>query len=160
MSYVLATFQLRCVSITKFQVLYRYLWFAHLWNLIQDEDIYTFFEPELPSEAPAPGRPQVPTPVRTSVSKLPVSKSGSKAARLKKQRSLSTLERNTGYPVIGGASQSTVLERMSLHEGSSVLDLRGDNYFSCSVARKRSNARYLLGSSDDVVKLLRELADS
>ncbi|KAK6264549.1 hypothetical protein SCA6_019983 [Theobroma cacao] len=128
--------------------------------LAKDEDIYTFFEPELPSEAPAPVRPQVPTPVRTSVSKLPVSKSGSKAARLKKQRSLSTLERNTGYPVIGGASQSTVLERMSLHEGSSVLDLRGDNYFSCSVARKRSNARYLLGSSDDVVKLLRELADS
>ncbi|EOY27866.1 hypothetical protein QUC31_012721 [Theobroma cacao] len=128
--------------------------------LAKDEDIYTFFEPELPSEAPAPVRPQIPTPVRTSVSKLPVSKSGSKAARLKKQRSLSTLERNTGYPVIGGASQSTVLERMSLHEGSSVLDLRGDNYFSCSVARKRSNARYLLGSSDDVVKLLRELADS
>ncbi|XP_021293839.1 alpha,alpha-trehalose-phosphate synthase [UDP-forming] 1-like [Herrania umbratica] len=128
--------------------------------LAKDEDIYTFFEPELPSEAPPPVRPQVPTPVRTSVSKLPVSRSGSKAARLKKQRSLSTLERNTGYPVIGGASQSTVPERMSLHEGSSVLDLQGDNYFSCSVARKRSNARYLLGSSDDVVKLLRELADS
>ncbi|XWS12446.1 hypothetical protein CRYUN_Cryun37aG0089500 [Craigia yunnanensis] len=124
--------------------------------LAKDEDIYTFFEPELPSEAPAPLRPHVPTPIRTSVSKLTVSKSGSKAARLKKQRSLSTIERNT----IGGALQSMVIDRMSSQEGSSVLDLQGDNYFSCSVARKRSNARYLLGSSDDVVKLLRELADS
>ncbi|XVE88288.1 hypothetical protein DITRI_Ditri19aG0057700 [Diplodiscus trichospermus] len=128
--------------------------------LAKDEDIYTFFEPELPSEAPAPLRPHVPTPVRTSVSKLPVSKSVSKAALLKKQRSLSTIERNTSHPVIGGALQSRVADRMSLQEGSSVLDLRGENYFSCSVARKRSNARYLLGSSDDVVKLLRELADS
>ncbi|XWS15895.1 hypothetical protein CRYUN_Cryun34aG0041800 [Craigia yunnanensis] len=127
--------------------------------LAKDDDIYTFFEPELPSEVPAPIRPHVPTPVRTSVSKLPVSKSGSRATRLKKQRSFSTIERNTSYPVVGGVLQSMVTDRMSLQEGSSVLDLQGDNYFSCSVARKRSNSRYLLGSSDDVVKLLRELAD-
>ncbi|XVE51522.1 hypothetical protein DITRI_Ditri02bG0048900 [Diplodiscus trichospermus] len=127
--------------------------------LAKDEDIYTFFEPELPSEIPAPVRPHVPTPVRTSVSKLPVSKSGSRAAFLKKQRSMSTIETNTCYAVAGGVLQSTVADRMSLQEGSSVLDLQGDNYFSCSVARKRSNSRYLLGSSDDVVKLLRELAD-
>lgn len=50
-------------------------------------------------------------------------------------------------------------DRLSLHEGSSVLDLKGDNYFSCAVGRKRSNARYLLGSSDDVVKLVKELAE-
>ncbi|XVF40244.1 hypothetical protein PTKIN_Ptkin01aG0096500 [Pterospermum kingtungense] len=129
--------------------------------LAKDEDIYTFFEPELPSEAPAPLRSHVPPPpVRTSISKLPVSKSGSKAARLNKQRSLSTIERNTNYPVIGGGLQSMVTDRMSMQEGASVLDLQADNYFSCSVARKRSNARYLLGSSDDVVKLLRELAES
>lgn len=50
-------------------------------------------------------------------------------------------------------------DKMSLHEGSSVLDLKGDNYFSCAVGRKRSSARYLLGSSDDVVTLLKELAE-
>ncbi|XP_022720951.1 alpha,alpha-trehalose-phosphate synthase [UDP-forming] 1-like [Durio zibethinus] len=128
--------------------------------LAKDEDIYTFFEPELPSEVPAPARPHVPTPVRTSVSKLQVSKSGSRAAaRPKKQRSFSTIERNSSYPVTGGVLQSMAADKMSLQEGSSVLDLQGDNYFSCSVARKRSNSRYLLGSSDDVVKLLRELAD-
>ncbi|OMO93938.1 Glycosyl transferase, family 20 [Corchorus capsularis] len=131
--------------------------------LAKDEDIYTFFEPELPAEAAAPLRPQVPTPARTSVSKLAVSKSASSksAARFKKQRSMSAIERNTSYPVVAGGLQcSMVPERTSLHEGSSVLDLQGDNYFSCSVARKRSNSRYLLGSSDDVVRLLRELADS
>ncbi|KAI3800783.1 hypothetical protein L1987_28879 [Smallanthus sonchifolius] len=42
---------------------------------------------------------------------------------------------------------------------SSVLDLQGDNYFSCAVGRKRSTARYLLNSSADVVALLRKLAD-
>lgn len=50
-------------------------------------------------------------------------------------------------------------ERMTVHEGSSVLDLRGDNYFSCAVGRKRSIARYLLGSSAEVATLLKDLAD-
>ncbi|XVF87250.1 hypothetical protein PTKIN_Ptkin18bG0103700 [Pterospermum kingtungense] len=129
--------------------------------LAKDEDIYTFFEPELPSETPPPVRPQVPTPVRTTTSetKLPVSRSAPRPARLKKQRSLSTIERKTKYPIVGGVLQSVVADRMSLQEGSSVLDLQGDNYFSCSVARKRSNSRYQLGSSDDVVRLLREMAD-
>lgn len=51
-------------------------------------------------------------------------------------------------------------DRITMHEGSSVLDLKGDNYFSCAVGRKRSNARYLVESSTDVVTLLNELADS
>lgn len=54
---------------------------------------------------------------------------------------------------------SHMRERMTVHEGSSVLDLRGENYFSCAVGRKRSSARYLLGSSTEVVSLLNELAD-
>ena len=51
-------------------------------------------------------------------------------------------------------------DRLTVHEGSSVLDLKGENYFSCAVGRKRSSARYLLGSPADVVSLLKELADS
>ena len=50
-------------------------------------------------------------------------------------------------------------ENTSLHEGSSVLDLKSDNYFSCAVGRKRSKARYLLGSLDDVVTFLKDLAE-
>lgn len=39
-----------------------------------------------------------------------------------------------------------------------VLDLKKENYFSCAVGRTRTNARYTLGSSDDVVAFLMKLA--
>ncbi|MBA0739798.1 hypothetical protein Gogos_013033 [Gossypium gossypioides] len=120
--------------------------------LTKDEDIYTFFEPELPSEVPALVRPQVPTQVRTSIV-------GSRAALLMKQNSMSAVEQNKSYSIDGDTLHSMVTDRISLQEGSSVLDLQANDYFSCSVARKRSNSRYRLQSSDEVVTLLRELAD-
>ncbi|GMY37796.1 alpha,alpha-trehalose-phosphate synthase [UDP-forming] 1-like isoform X1 [Fagus crenata] len=123
--------------------------------LTKDEDIYTFFEPELPSESPPPARAIIANLVRTSLPKI---KSGSKASRLNKQRSLSAIEKKASNHESGIAPQPILRDRKSLNEGSSVLDLKGSNYFSCAVGRKRSNARYLLGSSDDVVTLLEELA--
>lgn len=120
--------------------------------MLQDEDVYTFFEPELPCESPPPARAMVANHVKTS------SQSGQRASRLKKQRSLSTLEKKETNPRSADALQPVLQDRMSLHEGASVLDLKGDNYFSCAVGRKRSNARYLLGSADTVVALLKELA--
>lgn len=126
--------------------------------MLQDEDVYTFFEPELPSESPSASRAMVANLVRTSVPKNSASKSGSKAARLRKQRSLSALEKKAANDGSGTAPEPILQDKTSLYEGSSVLDLKGDNYFSCAVGRKRSNARYLLGSSDDVVTLLEELA--
>lgn len=39
-----------------------------------------------------------------------------------------------------------------------VLDLKMENYFSCTVDRTHSRARYSLKSSDDVVSLLKALA--
>lgn len=95
--------------------------------------------------------------VRTSVPKISASKSVSKSSRLKKQRSMSTLEKRAishGNEIV---LQPVMQDRKSMREGSSVLDLKGDNYFSCAVGRKRSNARYLLGSANDVVTLLKEL---
>lgn len=89
--------------------------------------------------------------------KISASKSVSKSSRLKKQRSMSTLEKRAishGGEIV---LQPIMQDRKSMREGSSVLDLKGDNYFSCAVGRKRSNARYLLGSADDVVTLLKEL---
>ncbi|XP_004295412.1 PREDICTED: alpha,alpha-trehalose-phosphate synthase [UDP-forming] 1-like [Fragaria vesca subsp. vesca] len=130
--------------------------------LPKDEDLYTFFEPELPSEAPAQSIPRptsVPTPVNPSLPKISTGKSGSKGSRLKKQRSLSTLEKRANIGIVNAWRPTLMRDRMSLHEGSSVLDLKGDNYFSCAVGRKRSSARYLLKSSDDVVTLLKELAE-
>jgi trehalose 6-phosphate synthase/phosphatase len=56
--------------------------------------------------------------------------------------------------------KSFLEDEMVRQEGSSVLDLRGDNYFSCAVGRKRSNARYSLPSSEEVVSFLKKIADS
>ncbi|XP_028764862.1 alpha,alpha-trehalose-phosphate synthase [UDP-forming] 1-like [Neltuma alba] len=128
--------------------------------LPKDEDVYTFFEPELPSESPTIARAMLSSSNKPSLPKFHgSSKCGSKAARLKKQRSMSTLERRKMDQAIGIPLQPTYRDRVSLQEGSSVLDLKGDNYFSCTVSRKRSSARYLLKTSDSVVELLKELAD-
>lgn len=123
--------------------------------IFQDEDVYTFFEPELPCEILPAIRTKVADPV---VAPIPHN-SLSKTARLKKQRSLSTLERRSVNPVVRGAWRPIMRDKVSLHEGSSVLDLKSENYFSCSVGRKQSSARYLLGSSDDVVALIKDLAE-
>lgn len=87
------------------------------------------------------------------------SKSGSKATYYKKQRSMSNIERRDLERTSSDPWRTTTRDRTSLHEGSSVLDLKGDNYFSCAVARKRSSARYLLKTSHDIVNLLSDLAD-
>ena len=138
--------------------------------LPKDEDVYTFFEPELPSEPPPALNPRPPTPASiapSSMLKFPTGKSGPKSNRLNKQRPASTLDKKPSGPGnssnnnnnnCGGAWSPTWRDKMSVHEGSSVLDLKGDNYFSCSVGRKRSSARYLVASSDEVVTLLEELA--
>ncbi|XP_062014716.1 alpha,alpha-trehalose-phosphate synthase [UDP-forming] 1-like [Rosa rugosa] len=113
--------------------------------------VYTFFEPELPSEVPVQTIPRptsVPTPVNPSLPKTSTGKSGSKGSRFKKQRSLSTLVKRANIGIVRAWRPTLMRDKMSLHEGSSVLDLKGDNYFSCAVGRKRSSARYLLNSSD------------
>ncbi|GMI64558.1 trehalose-6-phosphate synthase, TREHALOSE-6-PHOSPHATE SYNTHASE 1 [Hibiscus trionum] len=100
--------------------------------LTKDEDIYRYFEPEVPSE----------TPSSSSSSSSPVTPPRtSRTAHLRRPRSMSSIvtEQDVRPP--------------------SVLDLQADNYFSCTVARERSDSRYLLRSSDEVVELLRELAD-
>uniref|UniRef100_A0A2P2PJU9 Uncharacterized protein n=1 Tax=Rhizophora mucronata TaxID=61149 RepID=A0A2P2PJU9_RHIMU len=97
-----------------------------------------------------------PDPVRRSIPIFPGARTQSRA-HLRKQRSLSTLERNNFKT---SAWRPMAHDKMSLHEGSSVLDLRSENYFSCAVSKKRSTARYSLGSPDDVVSLIKELAEA
>ena len=123
--------------------------------------MYTFFEPELPSESPPTPRATVTNSITPSMPKFSAGKGGSKSSRLNKQRSMSTIEKkaNSQGNTSNNAWKPTWRDKTSLHEGSSVLDLKGDNYFSCSVGRKRSSARYLVESSDDVVTLLEELAE-
>lgn len=124
----------------------------------KDEDVYTFFEPELPSDALGIVRTKAtdglksPGEKRSSL-KPQASKIGSKASAMKTQRPLPNPEKRNNNHASGSGKRSSP-DRISWN----VLDLKGENYFSCAVGRPRTNARYLLGSSDDVVSFLKELA--
>ncbi|KAJ6770173.1 hypothetical protein OIU79_020918 [Salix purpurea] len=126
----------------------------------KDEDVYTFFEPELPSDGLAVARSKqndglkIPSDRRPSM-KLPVIRSAPKSSQGKGQRpSLNPEKRTANHSCESGRRASA--EKISWN----VLDLKGDNYFSCAVGRTRTNARYLLGSSDDVVSFLMKLANA
>ncbi|XP_052177114.1 alpha,alpha-trehalose-phosphate synthase [UDP-forming] 1 [Diospyros lotus] len=114
----------------------------------KDEDVYTFFEPDLPSKLTDP--PKLPVERRQSL-KLPSSRSSSKSSHSKIQRPLPNPDKKS-YNQTRARRPSP--EKTSLN----VLDLKGENYFSCAVSRTRTNARYVLGSSDEVVAFMKELA--
>jgi trehalose 6-phosphate synthase/phosphatase len=128
--------------------------------LLQDEDVYTFFEPELPSDPISIARTKAsdglkqPGDKKSSL-KLPASKSGSKSSHSKThQPLLNPDKRNTNHACGNGRRPSP--EKISWN----VLDLKGENYYSCAVGRTRTKARYTLGSSDDVVSFMKQLADA
>lgn len=129
----------------------------------QDEDVYSFFEPELPpngmgaTRAKAPEAAKFPAERRYSL-KIPTStKSGTKSSQNKAQRPVSNSEKKaTNHNVSNTAPRKQAPEKISWN----VLDLKKENYFSCAVGRTRTNARYTLGSSDDVVSFLKELAQA
>ncbi|TYG71395.1 hypothetical protein ES288_D05G392500v1 [Gossypium darwinii] len=131
----------------------------------KDEDVYTFFEPELPFDALSIARskpfdgPRLLPAERSPPLKLPASKSGAKSSLHKKtQPPFPAPDRRTSSYYSGESLRRhpSVPEKISW----SVLDLKGDNYFSCAVGRTRTSARYLLGSSDDVVSFLNRLANA
>ncbi|KAG9154909.1 hypothetical protein Leryth_015536 [Lithospermum erythrorhizon] len=120
----------------------------------KDEDVYTFFEPELPPESNGLPRTKATDALR-STSKLPPSRSGPKSSQGKNRSISSTSERKSSSKNSGGGRRSPT-ESASW----SVLDLKKENYFSCAVGRFRTNARYLLSSPDDVVAFLKELSEA
>ncbi|WOL14646.1 alpha,alpha-trehalose-phosphate synthase [Canna indica] len=131
----------------------------------KDEDIYTFFEPELPSEPLSSSRMKLSadsgksSPDKKSSGRSSNIRNNSRGSQFRSQRSPIGFERRMSPNQNIQTGWRFPQETMTWREGSSVLDLKGENYFSCAVGRKRSNARYLLNSSDEVVKFLRELAD-
>ena len=134
-------------------------WFS---SFHQDEDVYTFFEPELPFDVTSITRnkptdgPRLPAERRAAL-KLPASKSVAKSSQTKTQRPFPAPDRRTS----NNKNSCGSLRRPSPEKISwSVLDLKGDNYFSCAVGRARTSARYLLSSSDDVVSFLNILANA
>ncbi|MBA0596572.1 hypothetical protein Gorai_013387 [Gossypium raimondii] len=137
----------------------------HFSSLHQDEDVYTFFEPELPFDALSIARskpfdgPRLLPAERSPPLKLPASKSGAKSSLHKMtQPPFPAPDRRTSSYYSGESLRRhpSVPEKISW----SVLDLKGDNYFSCAVGRTRTSARYLLGSSDDVVSFLNRLTNA
>ncbi|KAL6567335.1 Trehalose-6-P synthase/phosphatase complex synthase subunit [Orobanche gracilis] len=124
--------------------------------LNKDEDIYTFFEPELPA-GPAP---TARAKIANSLNRYTSTSTGFSALCRKAARPISGPDKKTNSTILGNGNWwSRMREKMTMHEGSSVLDLKGENYFSCAVGRKRSSARYLLVSSGEVISLLNELAN-
>ena len=124
----------------------------------QDEDIYAFFEPELPSSCVALPRSKVSDGIKFPVEriptmKIPPNKNGTKSSQNKTQRPLPNSEKKTTNHVCR-TPRRPAPEKISWN----VLDLKKENYFSCAVGRTQTNARYTLGSSDDVVAFLKELA--
>ncbi|CAJ1978442.1 unnamed protein product [Sphenostylis stenocarpa] len=127
--------------------------------LAKDEDIYSFFEPDLPSIGVGLPRSKVATDgVKFSVERkpsltVPATKSGPKSSQTKTARPVSNSEKKTNNHICP-TQRRPAPEKVSCN----VLDLKKENYFSCAVGRTRTNARYTLDSSDDVVSFLKELA--
>ncbi|KAG6523111.1 hypothetical protein ZIOFF_012964 [Zingiber officinale] len=131
----------------------------------KDEDLYTFFEPELPSEPANSLRMKISEASKPAPDKKPAGRSSSirnnsRGSHVKSQRTPVGSEKKMSANHNIPAGWRSPQEAMSWREGSSVLDLKGDNYFSCAVGRKCSNARYLLNSSDEVVAFLKKLAEA
>ncbi|XP_031494237.1 alpha,alpha-trehalose-phosphate synthase [UDP-forming] 1-like [Nymphaea colorata] len=128
----------------------------------KDEDIYSFFDPELPRDALGTTRGKVlesvkSFPDRRMMHRCSSLKNSGKSNHGRPRRSTSFSERRTSSQ--NGGNYRHHQENAAWHEGSSVLDLKGENYFSCAVSRKCSTARYLL-PSEEVVSFLKELAEA
>ncbi|KAL9659361.1 hypothetical protein QQ045_024167 [Rhodiola kirilowii] len=127
----------------------------------KDEDVYSFFEPELPTDSiggiprsKAAESQKLPGERKSSSSsKPPAVRNGSKSPHGKPQRPLSTPDKRSPNQNHGNRKQSPEVSW-------NVLDLKKENYFSCAVGRTRTNARFILGSSDEVVSFLKQLTGS
>ncbi|KAI3466017.1 hypothetical protein Pfo_022680 [Paulownia fortunei] len=123
----------------------------------KDEDVYTFFEPELPPDSLGLPRTKVTDAIKLSVEKRSAPKLPSGRSSSKPQGKSQHHGPNPDKKSTTGAAGSS--KRSSPENNSwNVLDLKKENYFSCAVGRNRTNARYLLNTSDDVVTFLKELA--
>lgn len=135
--------------------------------------MYTFFEPELPSDTVGMPRTKLTDAFKIPGERRPplklqaaANKSGSKSsshshsskARVPQVQPNGAEKKANNNHICGSGNW----RRPSLPEKTSwnVLDLKGENYFSCSVGRTRTNARYVLASCDEVVAFLKELAEA
>ncbi|GJN28193.1 hypothetical protein PR202_gb16290 [Eleusine coracana subsp. coracana] len=111
----------------------------------KDEGICAFLDPAYPSESKM-------KPKAGSLSLDGSDRINSRNSPSRVHKAAAASERSSP------SGHSTTTSNYDWREGSSVLDLKGENYFSCTVGRKQSNARFLLNSSNEVVSVLKELA--
>nr|GMC70285.1 alpha,alpha-trehalose-phosphate synthase [UDP-forming] 1 [Ipomoea batatas] len=126
----------------------------------KDEDVYTFFEPDLPCDGMSIPRSKTTDALkvpgdRRPTPKLSSSKSNSKSSQ-SRTKPIPNLEKKTPNHASSKNNSKPTPENASWN----VLDLKKENYFSCSVGRNRTNARYVMSGSGDVVAFLRQLAES
>ncbi|XP_073137496.1 alpha,alpha-trehalose-phosphate synthase [UDP-forming] 1-like isoform X2 [Henckelia pumila] len=125
----------------------------------KDEDVYTFFEPELPHDSMNTPRNQIPNAIKISDEngsspKLP-SGNGSSGSQDENHFNGSDNGKQLAASSLGSSSQSS-----PENAAWNVLDLKKENYFSCAVNRTRTNARYLINTTDDVVAFLKCMAEA
>ena len=141
--------------------------------LYQDEDIYRFFEPNLPAEAEE-GPSQRGGERRLDHHKGLRGSDRIYAAKAKIKIGDHHLHRKSsglvsGSPECyrlsssrekGSGDRRSVDSEDSGRSGEyvSILDLNGDHYFSCAVGRRRSQARFSMNTSEEVVSMLQTLA--
>ncbi|XP_073159454.1 alpha,alpha-trehalose-phosphate synthase [UDP-forming] 1 [Henckelia pumila] len=120
----------------------------------KDEDVYTFFEPELPPDVMSLPRTKLTDTMKPAVEKRPSPKltAGRSSS---KSPSNTQLNGSSSEKKLNGSSRRASPENTSWN----VLDLKKENYFSCAVGRHRTNARYLLSNPDDVVAFLKAMAE-
>ncbi|CAA0816356.1 trehalose-phosphatase/synthase 2 [Striga hermonthica] len=124
----------------------------------KDEDVYTFFEPELPLDNLCMPRNKVTDAIKLSIDKrqFPNLPSGKSSSKTQQSKSYQQNDPNSDRKSTSGNGKHSSTENTSWN----VLDLKKENYFSCAVGRTRTNARYLLNTSDDVVAFLKELTEA
>lgn len=114
---------------------------------VQDEDVFTFLDPE------------------------PQSQRDYSYRKMEHNRDRTRANSNAGNGMRNGVSRWSLMKTKGFPsslpepEDAAALDalcadVSTDTYFSCAVGRKRSTARYSLPSSDEVVTFFKALADA
>jgi len=139
--------------------------------LSKDEDVYTYFDPEVPFER---DHPTMHPTANGKLEKGPLdrrlaakscdrilAKSNKMGVVRTKTTALVSPECNGSYTECNSFKdrKHNDGETMELDSGT-VMNISGDTYFSCAVGRKRSSARYSLGSTEEVVEFFQALANT
>ncbi|KAH9554672.1 hypothetical protein CY35_08G075700 [Sphagnum magellanicum] len=139
--------------------------------LSKDEDVYTYFDPEVPFER---DHPTMHPTTNGKLEKGPLdrrlaakscdrilAKSNKMGVVRTKTTALVSPECNGSYTECNSFKdhKHNDGETMELDSGT-VMNISGDTYFSCAVGRKRSSARYSLGSTEEVVEFFQALANT